>query len=346
MNIKIISDEEKEVLENAYRAEKNAKVKIRILALMCLHIDRVSLQETAKLLRISIGSVQEYKRKYEQGKLKKLRYIACSSGRPSSLTQAQQIELKSTVSEGYYLNANAICSHVSKVYDVSYTANAMTKLLKRLGFVHKKPKTVPGKANAEKQAIFLKEVLTPLLDEASDTSPVYFEDAVHMLHNSQAAYGWVLKGKTKELRQNTGRKRININGAFCFHNQTVIYREDDRINAESCIALLTDIRAQHTADIRIKIVLDNARYNYATLVRTYAEENNIDLVFLPPYSPNLNLIERLWGRLKRIVTHNHYYEHFLDFYDAVMAFFETIPKQKNDLKKLLSPNFNIIGVSC
>ncbi len=154
------------------------------------------------------------------------------------------------------------------------------------------------------------ETLKPLLAEAGEDAPVYFEDAVHMRHNSQAAYGWILKGKSKELKQNSGRVRININGAVCFHNQQVVYRED------------------------------------AKSVRSFAEENDIDLIFLPPYFPNLNLIERLWGRLKRTVTHNRYYEHFSDFHEAVSAFFETIPKQQADLEKLLAPNFNIIGVSC
>ena len=338
--------EEKQTLEQAYRSEKNAKVKIRILALLYLYVDGYSLVATAKLLRISIGSVQEYKRKYDQGKLKELRQISCSSGRPSALSESQQTELRDRVSSEHFLNSNAVCAYVQKKYGVSYTANAMTKLLKRLGFVHKKPKTVPGKATAAKQETFLTETLKPLLAEAGEDVPVYFEDAVHMQHNSQAAYGWILKGKTKELKQNSGRVRININGAVCFHNQQVVYREDVIINAESAIALLTAIRARHPATIRIKVIMDNARYNYAKSVRSFAEENDIDLIFLPPYSPNLNLIERLWGRLKRAVTHNRYYEHFSDFHEAVSAFFETIPKQQADLKKLLAPNFNIIGISC
>ncbi len=126
----------------------------------------------------------------------------------------------------------------------------------------------------------------------------------------------------------------------------MVCREDATINAESVIALLTAIRARHAPTIRIKVIMDNARYNYVKSVRSFAEENTIDLIFLPPYSPNLNLIERLWGRLKRAVSHNRYYEHFSDFHGAVSTFFETIPKQQADLEKLLAPNFNVIGVSC
>ena len=183
---------------------------------MYLYVDGYSVGETSQLLRISIGSVQAYKQKYERGKLKEIRILSYSSGRPSHLTNVQQKALKDCVEQGHYMTSKAVCEVVRITYNVEYTANAMTKLLKRLGFVHKKPKTVPGKADAAKQETFIRETLHPLLKKAGDASPVYFEDAVHMQHNTQAAYGWILKGHTKELKQNTGRKRININGAFCY----------------------------------------------------------------------------------------------------------------------------------
>lgn len=337
---------EKQTLEYAYKKERNAKVKIRILAIIYFYIEGFTLDQTANLLRISIGSVQEYKKKYDQGKLPGLRSMMCSSGRPPYLNNIQQEELKKVVSAGNFLTSNAVCKFVEQQFNVTYSAKAMSKLLKRLGFVHKKPKTVPGKADAEKQVAFLNDVLNPILNKADENNPVYFEDAVHMQHNTQAAYGWILKGKTKEIKQNSGRQRININGAICFHNQQFIYRNEGTINADAEVELLKKIRSHHLPDIRIKIVLDNARYNYASKVREYAEKHNIELLFLPPYSPNLNLIERLWGRLKKLVTHNQYYEKFSDFYQAVIEFFENIPNIRAELKKLLTPNFHIIGSAC
>jgi len=70
----------------------------------------------------------------------------------------------------------------------------MVKLLKRIGFVYKKPKIVPGKADGKIQEEFLKNVLTPCLEQAGDTAPVYFIDAVHPTHNVHPHYGWILKG--------------------------------------------------------------------------------------------------------------------------------------------------------
>lgn len=85
-----------------------------------------------------------------------------------------------------------------KEYAVFYKSKDMVKLLKRLGFVYKKPKIVPGKADGKIQDEFLKTVLKPLLDQASDDNPLYFSDAMHPTHNVQPHYGWILKGKDKE----------------------------------------------------------------------------------------------------------------------------------------------------
>ena len=81
------------------------------------------------------------------------------------------------------------------------------------------------------------------------------------MHNSQVAYGWILKGKTKELRPNTATQRININGAVNGDDQSIVSREGERINAESTIALLQAIGEKHDPAIEVKVVLDNAGYN-------------------------------------------------------------------------------------
>ena len=81
------------------------------------------------------------------------------------------------------------------------------------------------------------------------------------MHNSQVAYGWILKGKTKELRPNTARQRININGAVSWDDQSIVSREGERINAESMTALLQAIGEKHDPAIEVKVVWDNAGYN-------------------------------------------------------------------------------------
>jgi transposase len=141
---------------------------------------------------------------------------------------------------------------------------------------------------------------------------------------------------------NTGRQRVNINGALCYHTKDVIYREDQTINRFSTLNLLKQVRIAHDARIPIRIILDNAPYNKAVEIEEYATKNNIHLTFLPPYAPNLNLIERLWRFFKEEIC-TQYYEKFKQFRCAVLGFFENIENHKSPLLTLLTDNFQIIG---
>jgi len=96
-------------------------------------------------------------------------------------------------------------------------------------------------------------------------------------------------------------------------------------------------------DEKIYFVLDNAPYNRAKKVCRLAKELGIRLLYLPPYSPNLNPIERLWKFMKKKVMANHYYEDLGSFRSEVMEFFRTIRKHRDELSTLLTDNFQILG---
>lgn len=106
------------------------------------------------------------------------------------------------------------------------------------------------------------------------------------------------------------------------HN--VIVREDETLNAESTIQFFQKIEEAYPTRRKIHIFCDNAPYYRNKAVRQYLEKSRIALHFLPPYSPNLNPIERLWKWMKERVIYNTYYEHFEDFKEAVMGFFSVI----------------------
>ena len=162
-----------------------------------------------------------------------------------------------------------------------------------MGFVYKKPVLTPCKANVEKQKEFIEEY-RQLKENLSENDQVYFVDGVHPQHNTIANYGWIKKGVQKHLKTNNGRQRVNINGAINLETKQVIYVEDDRINAQTMIALLQKI-LKNQKEGEIHIILDNARYYHAQLVKDFLKENDrVILHFLPAYAPNLNAIERLW----------------------------------------------------
>ena len=115
------------------------------------------------------------------------------------------------------------------------------------------------------------------------------------------------------VRGPSGRKRWNVLGAFnAVTGQLTSVANDGYINATTVCELLRKLSVQY-AGRRITIVLDNARYQHCKLVEGLAAELGITLRFLPSYSPNLNLIERLWKFVKKKCLYNIYYETFDDF---------------------------------
>ena len=168
-------------------------------------------------------------------------------------------------------------------------------------------------------------------------------DGTHPQHNSVAAYGWIKKGATKELKSNTGRRRLNINGAIDIENTSISVDYGVSINAQSTISLLEEIELKHTEAENIYVICDNARYYRSRKVKEYLETSKVELKFLPPYSPNLNLIERLWKYFHKIVLYNKYYETYHEFQKACKSFFRNIKRHKKNLASLLTENFQIIG---
>ena len=166
-------------------------------------------------------------------------------------------------------------------------------------------------------------------------------DGLHPQQNSKPAYGWFKKGGKSILKANTGRKRININGALDPDNLELIYSSDDTINARSTIKLFKAIENKYPTSKKIIIICDNARYYRSKMVKEYLEDSKIEIKFLPPYSPNLNLIERLWRFMNKQVRDNKYYEKFQEFQEAIFGFLEKISSYHAELKNLLNEKFHI-----
>jgi transposase len=199
----------------------------------------------------------------------------------------------------------------------------MRHWLKRHNFSYKKPAVVPGKADKKRQQQWLAEY-EKLQQELPEDETIGFIDGVHPTHNVQPAFGWIKTGVRKEIPANTGRKRINLSGMIDVIGYSLIIREDKTLNAESTIQFFRKIEAAYPMKRRIHIFCDNAPYYRNKAVRQHLESSRIELHFLPPYSPNLNPIERLWKWMKERVIYNTYYEYFEEFKAAVLGFFAVL----------------------
>jgi len=339
----ILSSEDRAHFLRMMRRQLNSAVHRRINVLLLLD-DGWKPRRIAEALYLDEGSVAQHRRRYEtQGRegIERLDYI----GRVSALNAEQQAQLAQYVDAQVPLTSKEVCAYSGLVFGISYTPNAMTKVLRRLGFVHKKPKCVPAKADEKAQREFVANTLLPLMQAANDDAPVYFVDATHPLYTGRPAHGWMRKGTARELKSPHGRLRLNINGALCWHDRTILHREEEKITSAAMIDLFEDIAARRPTASVISVVIDNARYNRSRELKEWLgrEDCRIRLIYLPSYAPNLNMIERFWRFMKSKVLDNKYYPKFVDFWRAFNEFFDKIGKWKTELESLLTPKFHFPG---
>jgi len=312
----------------------------RIKAILMLN-NGYSQAEIAKVLLLDETTIWRWFDLYKKSGLHALLKDNYKGG-TAKLTDDQIVEFDSHLSEKVYLDAKEICAFVLVTFGVKYTVKGMTNLLHRMGYCYKKPKHIPGKANLEAQKSFV-EQYQKLKQEKSPEDQIYFMDGVHPLHNSQPAYGWMKKDCDYTIQSNTGRERININGAVNIESLQVHYREDETINSQSAICLFLQILNAQKTGIAY-VIADNAPYYKSQVIKDFLSGNKrLIILYLPPYSPNLNLIERLWRFLKKKVTYNKYYEKFALFRTVILRFLENIDQHKAALKSLLTENFQLIN---
>ena len=170
---------------------------------------------------------------------------------------------------------------------------------------------------------------------------VYFVDAAHFVLAPFLGYLWTRARRF--IRAPAGRQRFNVLGAIdAITHQLVTVSNDSYINAQSVCDLLRKIAAAHVG-IPITLVLDNARYQKCKVVWVLAESLNIEMLYLPSYSPNLNLIERLWKFVKKQVLYSKYYSDFSSFSAAITdCLARTHTDHKAALDSLLTLRFQTL----
>jgi transposase len=189
------------------------------------------------------------------------------------------------------------------------------------------------------QREFLNTALQPVLDAAqAGSGHVFFVDAAHFVFGTFLCCLWCLARVF--VRAASGRQRYNVLGAWnALTRQLIAVTNTTVVNTETMCELLRKIAAQGLVG-PITLVLDNARYQRNRVVQDLAAQLGIRLLFLPAYSPNLNLIERLWGFLKRQSIYGKYHANFESFRSAVeatLAGLSTTHAEK--LKMLMTLNF-------
>ena len=183
--------------------------------------------------------------------------------------------------------------------------------------------------------------MEPRLAEAkAGIRAVFFVDAAHFVLAPFIGFLWSLTRIF--IQAPAGRQRFNVLGAINAITQELItVTNDTYITAESVCVLLDKLHNLKLG-IPITLFLDNARYQHCALVIEKAACLQIELCFLPSYSPNLNLIERLWKFVKKKCLYSRYYPDYAAFKTAITECLEqTSTTHKTELTSLLSLRFQL-----
>ena len=144
---------------------------------------------------------------------------------------------------------------------------------------------------------------------------LYYVDAAHFVLGAFLGYLWCVSRIF--IRTPSGRKRYNVLGAYnAITGAMVSVTNTTYINSSSVVELLSKLSLLHPEGT-VKVILDNAAYQRCYWVRAFASLIGIELIFLPSYSPNLNLIERYWKFVKKKSLNNQFYSNFEDFCAAI-----------------------------
>jgi len=307
------------------------------MEVLLLKSKKLSNGEIAKLVNISENTVRKYIYEYEDGGMEKLKEVKFYK------PESELSKYKETIEEYFKKNPPmTIKEAVAKIEEmtgIKRSENQVRKFLKRIGMKRLKVGYIPGKADVEAQKDYQEKKLEPRLEEARQGKrAVFFVDAAHFVMKAFLGYIWCLTRIF--IKSPSGRKRFNVLGALnAINYQVITVTNDTYITSIQVCELLKKI-TELGLKIPITLVLDNARYQNCKLVKELAENLEIELLFLPTYSPNLNLIERLWKWVKKKCLYGQYYENFTDFQQSISgAISQTHLSYKKEMESLLSLKF-------
>jgi transposase len=185
------------------------------------------------------------------------------------------------------------------------------------------------------------------MKRSSDPGTVFlFGDGMHLVHQNVPGLCWGDPKQPPIIKTNTGRKRLNILGAYNPDSHKFVHLTgEENCDAKRAIEYFDVILMAYRKAPRIVLILDNARYFKAAAVRKWLKDQpKLRLGFLPSYSPNLNLIERFWRFVKERLVKNTYYEKYKTFRANVFRFLNHVDRYNDKLKTLMVEKFEIVKI--
>jgi len=132
------------------------------------------------------------------------------------------------------------------------------------------------------------------------------------------------------------RKPIALSGAVHIRSGQLLTQFDEKFDAMTFQNFLEELLGREARNQRLVVIVDNARYHHGNLLKLFLRKHRkrLRLEFLPPYSPKLNPIERVWKLTRRLCTHNEYFPELADLQDAVSCQLALWEQPNETLRKL------------
>jgi transposase len=304
---------------------------------LLLKANGISHGSIGKIVGICGNTVRAHFQEYQIGGIESISEVHFQ--KPVSKLASFSDEIKASFLEHPPASVKEAAAKIVELTKIERSLTQVRKYLLSIGLKRRKTGSIPAKADSVIQEKFKTEILEPKLEQArKGERVVYFVDAAHFVLAPFLGYLWSFVRVF--VKAPCGRQRFNVLGALdAVTHQLLTVTNDSYINALSVCDLIK-IVAELNIGVPVTLILDNARYQKCAIVFALAESLKVELVYLPSYSPNLNLIERMWKFTKKECLNSKYYTDFTIFSNAIANFLKNVHlDHKDELNSLLTHKF-------
>lgn len=316
-----MKSKEIEQLNTAMKETSDKRLYERYLAVR-LRLEGHSFEAIGNILGRIRQTISTYWQSYQEQGLAGLQ-MDHSPGQPTKLTEQQRHQLAAMLEQQqpadvgfearYTWTLPLVAEWIKREFDVTMSVRGISAMLKRMNFSFTKATYTLAKADEEAQAVFRKHTFVQLKKqvEAEEIDHLLFEDE-SMIRSYQALqYNWFPRGKQRKVPTYGKHEGAKLFAAINYETGQVHHREEEKADVAAFIRFLRDLLMAYPSG-KIAMVLDNSRIHHATELQPFLKKHDrLHLVFLPPYSPNLNPVEGLWLWLKADVVNNVFFENFI-----------------------------------
>jgi len=343
----VLTAEQQKDIERRRKGTLDRRIYQRLTALLAVAAGHTR-EACADLLGVSLTQLSEWLRIYRNQGLDALCELH-NKGDPGNLTTSQVEQLKAQVRTGCFRNSDQIRHWLQATFGVSYSSSGIKDLLKRIGVTYHKVSGFLWKADPDKQRAFVKRIARHRREQQRPQAPRtrrYYVDACHPVWGLDLIFCcWLLLGQRFLVGMGSGRKRLNILGAYCpdDHEYVDLRLTRDNINGAQFVNFLRLLRALHPETEKFILYVDGARYYSSPVVQEWLQRHpEFHLSRIPTYSPNVNLIERLWKFMKAKAL-SRWHPTFEAMQAAVSSVLDHLQNYRAELQTLMTEKFHILA---